>query len=85
MLKRCLGSGRLYSYNVTKRHGTAHCIAYVELAEGPIILSTLTDCAFDQVRIGLHVRVVFVPSTSGQLIPMFVPCSDAFGSGDRIT
>lgn len=69
------GTGTVYSFSVTRRHGSTHCIAYVELAEGPIILSALTDCDFDEVRIGRPVRVVFVPSTSGQLIPMFKPAT----------
>lgn len=75
------GTGKLYSFSVTKRHGTTHCIAYIELVEGPIILSTLTDCDFDSVRIGQSVRVVYVPSASGQLVPMFVPDTDDNASG----
>lgn len=77
------GMGTLYSFSVTKRHGTTHCIAYVELAEGPIILSALTDCDFDNVRIGQPVRAVFVPSASGQLIPMFVPEANDVEPGEE--
>ncbi|MGH1353584.1 MAG: Zn-ribbon domain-containing OB-fold protein [Thalassovita sp.] len=65
------GTGTLYSFSVTKRQGTEHCIAYVELSEGPIILSALTECNFDNLEIGQPLRVVFVPSENGQMVPMF--------------
>ena len=67
------GRGTVYSFSVTRRRGTEHCIAYVELDEGPIILSALVECDFDAVQIGQPVRVVFVPSSSGQMVPMFTP------------
>lgn len=66
------GTGTLYSFSVTRRHGTAHCLAYVQLAEGPIILSALVDCDFDKLAIGQAVCVTFKPSQDGQLVPMFV-------------
>jgi len=65
------GAGTLYSFSVSKRQGFDHCIAYVELAEGPIILSALTECNFDTLEIGQPVRVVFVASETGQMVPMF--------------
>lgn len=67
------GDGIIYSFSVTKRHGTEHCIVYVQLAEGPIILSALVDCDFETVEIGQAVSVVFKTSVNGQLIPMFTP------------
>ncbi|MCE8547939.1 OB-fold domain-containing protein [Ruegeria pomeroyi] len=67
------GRGTVYSFSVTQRHGSEHCIAYVQLVEGPIVLSALTDCDFDKVQIGQPVRVVFVATANGQLVPMFTP------------
>jgi len=67
------GKGTIYSLSVTKRKGTEHAIVYVELPEGPIILSALTDCDFDAAAIGQSVKVAFVPSENGQLVPMFTP------------
>ena len=51
-----------------------YCIAYVELAEGPIMLTNILTDDFDSLRIGQPVRVQFVPSADGQRVPMFVPC-----------
>ncbi|AUQ52478.1 putative nucleic-acid-binding protein containing a Zn-ribbon (plasmid) [Phaeobacter inhibens] len=67
------GTGVIYSFSVMRRHEAEHCIAYVQLSEGPIILSALTDCNFDRVEIGQLVRVVFVPTANGQMVPMFTP------------
>lgn len=55
--------------------------AYVKLAEGPIILSALTECDVNTLQIGQPVQVTFVPSASGQLLPMFTPISIARQSG----
>lgn len=65
------GAGTVYAFSVSRRQGHAHGIAYITLSEGPTILSGLTDCDLSTVRIGQSVRVVFVPSTSGQKVPMF--------------
>ncbi len=69
------GTGTLYSFSVSKRQGLDHCIAYVELTEGPIILSALTQCDFDSLEIGQPVHVVFVASENGQMVPMFTCAS----------
>ena len=65
------GTGTIYSFCVSKQQGAEHCIAYVELAEGPILLSALTGCDFAEVAIGQPVRVVFVPCATGRHVPMF--------------
>lgn len=75
------GAGAIYAFNVTQRCGAPHCIAYVKLAEGAIILSALTGCDVDRLQIGQPVQVTFVPSASGQLLPMFTPISIARRSG----
>ncbi len=65
------GTGTVYSFSISSRTGEPHCIAYITLTEGPLILSALTDCDFNAVEIGKKVRVKFVPSANGQKIPMF--------------
>ena len=51
-----------------------YCLAYVELDEGPRMLTNITDCDLDAVRIGQRVRVVFKPTQYGApLVPMFTP------------
>jgi uncharacterized OB-fold protein len=67
------GTGTLYSFSVTQRDGAPHCIAYVELAEGPIILSAMTQCEVDDLQIGQKVRAVFVSDDKGQSVPLFSP------------
>lgn len=67
------GCGTVYSFSVSTRPQGPHCITYVQLQEGPIVLSNLVDCDLDAVRIGQSVRVVFVPSANGQCVPMFTP------------
>lgn len=65
------GNGTVYSYSLSKRGENPQGLAYIELDEGPIILSAITDCDLDAVEIGQKVRVVFVAAPEGQNIPMF--------------
>ena len=65
------GTGTVYSFSVSKRTEVPQCIAYIELTEGPIILSALTECDFDTVQIGQSVRVAFTPGPNGQKVPLF--------------
>lgn len=71
------GLGTIYSYTVM-RVAQPYACAYVELAEGPRIFTNIVDCAFEEIRIGMKVRVVFRPSQDaegapGAPVPMFAP------------
>lgn len=67
------GEGTIYTFSVM-RAKTPYAIAYVELAEGPRIMTNIVGCDFGSIRIGQKVRVTFVPSEGGeQSIPMFTP------------
>lgn len=68
------GKGTVYSFSVLPRAQPPYCIAYVELAEGPIMLSNLLTDDFASLRIGQQVQVRFVASADGQRVPMFEPC-----------
>lgn len=46
-------------------------LAYVTLAEGPTLLTSIVGCAPEQVRIGAAVRLAFVPAEDGQPVPVF--------------
>jgi uncharacterized OB-fold protein len=49
-------------------------IAYVSLAEGPIMMSNIVDCDFDQLAIGQAVKLVYVESEDdGPPVAMFTP------------
>jgi uncharacterized OB-fold protein len=51
-----------------------YCIAYVELDEGPRMITNIVDCDLDAVRIGDRVQLVFKPAESdGFQLPMFTP------------
>ena len=65
------GKGTIYSFSVLPRATPPYCIAYVELLEGPKILTNVIADDFEKLEIGLPVTVTFVPSENGQLVPMF--------------
>ena len=66
------GRGTIYSFSVLPRSEPKYCIAYITLEEGPTILSNVLMEDLGTVRIGQAVRVSFVASENGQLVPMFV-------------
>ncbi|WP_067670878.1 Zn-ribbon domain-containing OB-fold protein [Nocardia miyunensis] len=69
------GRGVVYSYTISRR-GRAHnpafaeapevVLAYVELAEGPRVMTNVVDCAEADLRCGLPVHVVFHPTDDGK-------------------
>jgi len=68
------GTGSIYTFSVL-RAGTPKpfALAYVQLDEGPRMMTNLVDCDLDALDIGQAVRVVFKPATNGTMIPMFTP------------
>lgn len=73
------GRGSVYSYTVTRQTGgeyadaTPYVLAYVELDEGPRIMTNVVDCDVDEVSIGQDVRVVFHDTGEGNALPRFTP------------
>ncbi len=67
------GLGTVYTYSVMRRAPMPYAIAYVELAEGPRMMTNIVDCDLDQIRVGQNVRLVFKPSEGGPPVPMFTP------------
>jgi len=65
------GKGTIYTYTVMRRAKEPYVLAYVELDEGPRMLTNIVDCDFERVDIGQKVQVVFVP-TAPEAPP--VPC-----------
>jgi uncharacterized OB-fold protein len=67
------GTGTVYACTVL-RTKQPYCLAYVELDEGPRMLTNIVDCDLDEVRIGHRVRLVFKPTENdGPPVPMFTP------------
>jgi len=66
------GKGTIYTFSVMR--GTPpYCIAYVELAEGPRMMTNIVDCDLSTVTIGQAVQVKFVPAEGGPPLPFFAP------------
>ena len=67
------GRGTIYTYSIMRRAPVPYAIAYVELAEGPRMMTNIVDCELDKIAIGQPVRLVFKPSEGGPPVPMFTP------------
>ena len=73
------GRGTIYSFSITRKGAgvwadvSPYVIAYVDLEEGPRILTNIVGCPVDQVSIGLSVRVVFDKTDDGPAVYRFTP------------
>ena len=78
--REATGAGTVYTYTIV-RHPThfafadkiPYVIALVQLAEGPRMVTAITGCAPDEVRVGLPVHVVFREVSAGVTLPYFEP------------
>ncbi len=77
------GRGTIYTFSITRRGSGAwasvgpYVIAYVELDEGPRVLTNIVGCAVDDVRIGMAVQVVFDDTGEGMSVYRFSPAKTA--------
>lgn len=69
------GRGTVYSWTLLRKKDAPYVVAYVELKEGPIMLTNIVDCANAEVAIGMPVHVKFRAAPEGRLVPVFVPGS----------
>jgi len=78
------GRGTVYSFTVNRRgqadladykDAGVYVLAYVELAEGPRMMTNIVDCDPDTVRIGQAVEVVFHDTGQGTALPRFRPAT----------
>ncbi|MDE0804416.1 MAG: Zn-ribbon domain-containing OB-fold protein [Acidimicrobiales bacterium] len=73
------GEGTVYSYTVTHkgdgpwRDESPYVMAYVELDEGPRVLTNIVDCDPAKVSIGQRVSVRWAPTDEGPAVPRFAP------------
>ena len=72
------GRGTIYSFAVNRRgqgdyRDLVYVLAYVELEEGPRVLTNIVDCNVDQLQVGQSVQVVFHPTSSGAALARFRP------------
>jgi hypothetical protein len=78
------GRATLYTFTVVHRSGLPgyrdalpYVVAYVELAEGPRVLTNIVDCEPDDIEIGMPLRVVFHDTGSGNALFRFRPDSSS--------
>lgn len=67
------GQATLYAATSLSKSEEPYVVAYVELAEGPLMLTNIVDCSLDELKIGTPLRLTFSPLSSGHLIPVFRP------------
>jgi len=74
------GRGEVHTYSIVRqnqmprfRDVLPYVVAYVQLEEGPQLLTNIVDCEPEAVSIGMPVRVDFVPTEDGLGVPRFVP------------
>jgi uncharacterized OB-fold protein len=54
-----------------------YVVAFVELEEGPRLMSTVVDLAREQLRCDMPLEVAFVPAGEGTWLPVFSERHDA--------
>jgi uncharacterized protein len=65
------GRGRIHAFSTLRRADPPYTVAYVELDEGPRMLSNLVDMAEHEMQIGRAVKVVFRRTAEGRNAPKF--------------
>ena len=80
--KEASGKGTIYSFTVNRRGAgdlpeyrepVPYVLAYVELAEGPRIMTNIVDCDVESVKIGQAVELVFHDTGQGTALARFRP------------
>lgn len=76
------GRGRIYSLTVMRKAEEPYCIAYVELDEGPRVLTNIETGDPDALKIDQRVEVTFRPASDPphQNVPFFRPVSEPLRS-----
>lgn len=67
------GRAQVHSFSIVRRPPTPYVLAYVQIDEGPILMTNIVDCEVDAVYIGMPVEVTFQPTRQGRMAPVFRP------------
>ena len=77
------GTGCVYTFIIYHRSyhpafpaATPYNVAWVQLKEGPLLLTNIVGCENKDIRIGMPVRVVYAEETNGVVLPKFEPVQD---------
>ena len=77
------GRGTVYSFTIVRRsappydRAAPYVVAYVELDEGPRILTNVVECEPERVDVGMAVEVVFHDTGEGRALYRFRPASSS--------
>lgn len=75
------GTGTVYTFAITRRgagnyaQAGPYVLAYVELDEGPRIMTNIVDADLEKLAVGDKVTVVFHDTGQGTALPRFKPAS----------
>lgn len=67
------GHATLYAATALSKSSDPYIVAYVELAEGPLMLTNLVDCEPKDLKIGVPLNLSFTTMESGHSLPVFTP------------
>jgi len=73
------GKGVVYSFTIIRKGAMLYkesgpfVVAYVELAEGPRVMTNIVDCDVDAVKVGMPVEVVWHDTGKGNSLYRFRP------------
>jgi uncharacterized OB-fold protein len=73
--QQATGKGTLYAFSTARRATPAYTLAYVQLAEGPTLLTNVVEADPDTLSIGMPVQVTFRRAEEGRMMPFFKPDS----------
>lgn len=66
------GTGAIHVFSVMRRAPVPYAIAYIELDEGPLMISNIVNCDLDALRVEQKVKLCFADFEGGRL-PVFEP------------
>lgn len=67
------GAGELHAFSEIVRTAVPYVLAYVRLAEGPVLLTNLIDCDPRALAIGQPVALRMRRTAHGRMAPFFTP------------
>ncbi len=67
------GNATIYTFSQMLVGPQPYVIAFVELEEGPKMMTNIVDCDASKLEIGQKLSVTFVKSDNGPNVPMFKP------------
>lgn len=74
------GRGRIHAWSVMRRAPVPYAVAYVELDEGPLMLTNIINCDLDALHVDQAVKLAFDPFDGGAL-PVFEPVGGEAAEG----